>query len=73
MTPLECAGALRNPSLLNDITHPQPRAAVREAADFLHDFDDLLFAVELYLKNPSGVGLQLVENCIEKAKRKAAA
>jgi hypothetical protein len=73
MTPSEVARHLQSPSLLTDITMPQPREAVKWAAEYVLDLKDLLLTVEMYLEKPDELRRQLMADCFANTKARAAA
>ena len=74
MTPTEVAAQLSNPNLLTDITFPEPRKAIKLAAVYLLDLDEIVFAAELALANPEDrVARDLLAACINNYRGRAAA
>lgn len=73
MTLTEVVNHLNNPSLLTDITMPQPREAVRWAAEYVLDLRDLQLAAQLYLERPDELRRRLLSDCLERLEARAAA
>lgn len=73
MKPSEVAAQLSDPNLLNDITYPRPREAVRRAADYMGDLAEIVEAAEFWLAAPhDGLRQRLMAHVIERVNAKGA-